>query len=162
MSGPTAPVTEVAQKNIYKGVEILHRVYRSFRGDGSDWALVKLDRKVENRAKVVLSGKSTASGQSIYIIGYPCGLPLKYAPGANVSDIKEAYFSAYLDVYCGNSGSPVFNSDTHEVIGIVVRGDNQDFRWTGKGWLSVTYPNPDIDSNEPQCTRVSEFAEYCR
>ena len=50
-----------------------------------------------------------------------------------------------------------FDRKTNEVIGIVVRGDNQDFRWTGKGWLSIIYPNPDIHSKEPQCTRVSEF-----
>jgi hypothetical protein len=157
MEGPSAPVTRVSNRNIYKGVKIIRRVYRSLKDDGSDWALVKLDRKVEGRATAVLSGGGTAYGQSIYVLGHPCGLPLKYAPGACVQYIDEAYFGADLDIYSGNSGSPVFDSVTHEVIGMVVRGDNRDFRWTGRDWISVIYPNSRIPSKKPQCTRVSEF-----
>jgi V8-like Glu-specific endopeptidase len=102
-----------------------------------------------------------SSDQEIYVIGHPCGLPLKYAPGAYVCDVNETCFSADLDVYSGNSGSPVFDSKTHEVIGMAVRGDNMDFRWNGKGWISVIYPNLDIVSGGAHCTRVSEFIHHC-
>ena len=81
---------------------------------------------------------------------------------ANVETVSPDFFSADLDVYSGNSGSPVFSKDTDEMIGIVVRGDNQDFRWTGNGWLSVIYPNTVIHSPKPQCTMVSEFSAYCK
>lgn len=156
MEDPYTPVIRVSNHNIYKGEKLIRMVYRSLNDDGSDWALVKLDRKVESRAKAVLSG-TTARGQSIYVLGHPCGLPLKYAPGACVHYINKAYFGADLDIYSGNSGSPVFDSVTHEVIGMVVRGDNRDFRWTGRGWITVMYPNPVIRSQKPQCTMVSEF-----
>jgi hypothetical protein len=156
MLNPYTSVTRIPQKNIYKGVKIIHRLCDP-KGKGPDWELIKLDRKVEGHPPVKLSGKPIYLDQPVYILGHPCGLPLKYTSGAQVRGINGACFAADLNVYSGNSGSPVFDSNTHEVIGIVVRGDTQDFRWTGKGWLSVIYPNPVIRSQEPQCTRVSEF-----
>jgi V8-like Glu-specific endopeptidase len=122
-----------------------------------DWELVKLDRKVKGQMIATLSKKDIFFDQSIYVIGHPVGLPLKYAPGARVGDIRGSYFTADLDVYSDNAGSPVFCSETHDVIGMVVRGDSRDFRWTGKGFMSVIYPNPVITSKGAQCTRVSEF-----
>ena len=160
MLDPYTPVIRIPDEKIYKGIEIIKRTYNR-RGNQSDWVLVKLDRRVEGQTIATLSGKVIPSQQPVYIIGYPCGLPLKYAPGAKVGDLREAYFGANLDVYSGNSGSPVFNRDTHEVIGMVVRGDNRDFRWSGKGWVSILYPNPGIYSQGAQCTRVSEFSRYC-
>ncbi|WP_420540401.1 S46 family peptidase (plasmid) [Paenibacillus polymyxa] len=53
--------------------------------------------------------------------------PIKsgFAVGAAVRDNPpNAFFVANLDTYGGNSGSPVFNSDTHEVEGILVRGED--------------------------------------
>ncbi len=160
MHSPFTPVTWVSNKDIYKGVEIIGRAYN--RSNGADWALVKLDRKVKGHPVAKLSEKSIYLDQPVYILGHPCGLPLKYSAGAKVCGINESFFSADLNVYCGNSGSPVFDRETHEVIGIVVRGDCQDFRWTGEGWLSIIYPHPDFHSKEPQCTRVSEFIDCCR
>jgi V8-like Glu-specific endopeptidase len=158
MLNPLTPITRVPNKNIYKGVKIIHRVYDP-KGKGPDWELIKLDRKVKDHPPVKLSEKAIYLNQPVYILGHPCGLPLKYSSGAQVRGINGACFAADLNVYCGNSGSPVFDCNTHEVIGIVVRGDTQDFRWTGKGWLSVIYPNPVIRSQQPQCTRVSEFRD---
>jgi hypothetical protein len=156
MLNSSTPVIKMSNENIYKGVKIIHRVYNRM-GNMSDWALVKLDRKVEGQSIAKLSNQDVFIDQPVYVIGHPCGLPLKYAPGAQVKDIKEAYFAADLDVYSGNSGSPVFDRKTHEVIGLVVRGYSRDFRWTGKGWASVIYPSTNIQSPLPQCTKVSEF-----
>jgi len=39
-----------------------------------------------------------------------------------------SWFTADLDTYGGNSGSPVFNARTHEVDGILVRGE-MDFEF---------------------------------
>jgi V8-like Glu-specific endopeptidase len=63
-----------------------------------------------------LSEKPLYLNQPVYILGHPCGLPLKYSAGAQVRGIDESFFSADLNVYCGNSGSPVIDRDTHEVI----------------------------------------------
>jgi hypothetical protein len=157
-SGPSTPVTDIPLEDIYKGEEIIRRIYRR-GGDQSDWALVKLDRHVEGRETVVLSGRdmSDTCKKPVYIIGYPVGLPLKYSPGASVGNISDAYFSADLNVYCGSSGSPVFDGESHEVIGIVAVGDDRDFRLAGNCWKSVIYSRAGLYAEEPQCTRVSEF-----
>ncbi|NIM13967.1 MAG: hypothetical protein GTO45_18130 [Candidatus Aminicenantes bacterium] len=162
MEGPYKPVIRVPNENIYRGVEVPHKVYRSLKGDGADWTLVKLDRKVVGHPLAALSKKRIFSNQPIYVLGHPEGLPLKYAPGSRIEQVNGACFGARLDIYCGNSGSPVFSTDTHEVVGMVVRGDTRDFRYTGKCWLSVIYPNPEIQSTGAECTMVSEFAKHCR
>ena len=120
--------------------------------NGQDWALLKLDRKVGGRTYATLSRRNIKIGNPIYVIGHPLGLPLKYVPGAFMHDIKINYFWADLDVFMGNPGSPVFDSDTHEVIGLVVRGHEMDFRWTGKCWISIIYHSRDTYSRVPQCT----------
>jgi V8-like Glu-specific endopeptidase len=158
MSDPYTPVTKVANENIYKVVKIIHKVLNR-EVNRSDWALVQLDREVEEQEGLTLSEDEIACDQPVYVIGHPAGLPLKYAPGAKVRGFKENFFSADLDTYMGSSGSPVFNDKTHEVIGIVVHGDTRDFRWTGKGWASIIYSNPDRTSKGPQCTRVSQFKD---
>ena len=151
-------VTQVPNEKIYKGIRIIDRVYDP-KGSGADWALVELDRKVVGQTVATLSKRDISLDQPVYTLGHPCGLPLKYSAGARVRKLSKSYFSANLSVYSGNSGSPVFNHDTHEVVGIVARGDCQDFRWTGRGWLSIIYPNRSFHSKEPQCTKVSEFIE---
>lgn len=154
-------VTGIRPKDIYKGERIIHRICKR-RGNQSDWALVRLDRKVEGREPVTLSKKKITAGKPVYIIGYPVGLPLKYSPEASVGEISEAYFSADLNVYNGSSGSPVFDGETHEVTGIVVRGHNRNFRLVQGCWRSVIYPRTRTPGahRKPECTRVSEFISY--
>ncbi|MGD2086282.1 MAG: serine protease [Candidatus Aminicenantes bacterium] len=156
MADDSTPVIQVPNENIYKGVEIIRSAFDR-RFIGKDWALVQLDRSVVRQNVATLSRKDISLNQNIYVMGYPLGLPLKYAPGACVCDIHESHFAAQLDVYSGNSGSPVFDKDRHEVIGMVVRAYSRDFRWTGQGWVSVIYPNREISSPIPQCTRGSQL-----
>jgi V8-like Glu-specific endopeptidase len=145
MKDSDAPVTRVPNEDIYKGVKIIRR-YHNRMGSGSDWALVQLDRKVKGRRVVKFPGTEISTRQPVYVIGHPCGLPLKYAAGAEVRKIKDAYFVADLDIYAGNSGSPIFDKNTHEVIGMVVRGYHRDFRWTGKCYISVKHPSPGMNN----------------
>jgi len=163
MLDPCTAVTQVPNENIYKGNKIIACAYlpMGMGNHRTDWALVQLDREVEGREAVTLSKDEIASEQPVYVMGYPSGLPLKYAPGAKVRGFEDAFFTADLDTYMGSSGSPVFNADTHEVIGMVVHGDLRDFRWMGSGWGSIIYPHREIDCKGPHCTKVSQFIKYC-
>jgi hypothetical protein len=157
MKDVSTPVIQVPDENVYKGIKIIRSAFdRRFTGE--DWALVRLDRGVVEQTTATLSKQDISLNQNVYVMGYPLGLPLKYAPGACVCDIHENHFAAQLDVYSGNSGSPVFDKDTHKVIGMVVRAYTRDFRWTGKSWISVIYPNRKISSPIPQCTRGSQLS----
>lgn len=160
MLGLAVPVTQMPTGAVYKGKKIVRRVYDRM-GTGEDWALVRLDRRVEGQSPVTLSKRGISRNRPVYVIGHPCGLPLKYAPGICVTGNDAVCFRANLDVYSGNSGSPIFDSETHEVIGMVVRGDHRDFRWTGSGWLSVIYPHSRSESGAAQCVRAAAFSAYC-
>ena len=126
MLSPKSPVIRVPEKDIYKGNKI--KDYVLSRSDGTAFDLVQLDREVEGQEVLKLSPSEISSDYEIYVLGHPCGLPLKYAPGARVQHFNDIYFAADLDVYMSSSGSPVFNSETHEVIGIVVHSELRDFR----------------------------------
>ncbi len=152
--------TRIPNAQIYRGSEIVALSYNCSK-PGDDWALIRLDRKVTDRPPAVMSPDNIPPAQSVYVIGYPLGLPLKYAPGANVNDIQGSHFGANLDVYSGSSGSPVFRGDTHEVVGIVSCSDGKDFRWTERGWVSVIYDDRAIETRSPRCVRMLEIGKYC-
>jgi hypothetical protein len=126
---------------------------------GADWALVRVDRAVANHLVVPIrrSGK-IEDGQAVHVIGHPVGLPAKFADGAAVRENRaEEFFVANLDTYGGNSGSPVFNSVTHEVEGVLVRGET-DFVTVGNCRKSLVCP--DLGCRGEDCTRTTEFAKF--
>jgi hypothetical protein len=148
----------IPNSNIYQAVRLLGRVYTE---DGPDWALVEVDRPVTNRPilQIRRSGK-IGDHQSVYVMGHPCGLPLKFADGAQVRDNQpNTFFVANLDTYGGNSGSPIFNAETHEVEGILVRGAT-DFEFVGS--CRKSFVCPDVNGKPgctgEACTRTTEFA----
>lgn len=115
-------VVTVAEQAIYSCKKIISRSLNNLNKD--DYALIELDRKVTDRQplKFRRSGK-ISTGANLVVIGHPTGLPTKIADGAKVRSLSGKYFTANLDTYGGNSGSAVFNVDTEEVEGILVRGD---------------------------------------
>jgi hypothetical protein len=154
MQNATTPTTIIDNSEIYRGIEIIERQEIS---NGPDWALVRIDRPVTNHpiAKIRRAGKINDT-QAVYVIGHPVGLPAKFAGGASVRNNQpKAWFVANLDTFGGNSGSPVFNSDTHEVEGILVRGD-VDF--VPKGSCMVAQVFPTTGGRGEDCTRTTEFA----
>ena len=124
--------------DVYTGVKL---VGRQLTQSGIDWALVQLDRVVKGRKPVAFrtSGKIGGTAE-VFVIGHPCGLPQKYADGAAVKQNTNAsYFSATLDTYGGNSGSPVFNAATTKLEGLLVRGQT-DFVKVGNCHVSKVFP----------------------
>lgn len=113
----------VANDSVYSCKRIISRSLDNFSKD--DYAVLELDRKVSDRRPLTFrkSGK-VSIGEPVVVIGHPTGLPTKIADGANVRSLEGKYFVANLDTYGGNSGSAVFNANTHEVEGILVRGEN--------------------------------------
>ena len=117
---------EFDESQVFLGKLVLSGNFLPQKQGSDDWAVVQLDRPVpKDIAEPVQSIRRTkiANDERLYVIGYPSGLPLKYAPGARVRGNSErAYFVANLDTFGGNSGSGVFLSGTNELVGILVRG----------------------------------------
>jgi V8-like Glu-specific endopeptidase len=158
MSSATNAETVFAKAEIYSGQSVIAFSPSDEQG-GDDWALVRLDRRVPNHrvARLRRTGK-VAQGQRLHVIGFPNGLPLKFAGNAQVRDNDPAaYFVADLDGFNGNSGSPVFNSDTHEVEGLFVR-NGPDFELVGP--CKRTFLCSGMGCVLPDCTRVTLFAQH--
>lgn len=147
-------ITTIQNDEIYTGIGIVGRHYSS---SGADWALVRLDRPVTNHEFRALrrSGRIPL-GQKVHAVGHPAGLPAKLADGAFVRDNgAPGYFTANLDMLSKNSGSPVFNSDTNVVEGILVRGA-PDYVPSGNCYISLICPESGCSGED--CTRSTEFA----
>ncbi|VVP60372.1 hypothetical protein PS850_06196 [Pseudomonas fluorescens] len=131
----------------------------AFSADGADWALIELDRSVEDRLPLALASSADAVDLlPLYVIGHPSGLPKKIAGNAEIrGNTAPSHFVANLDTFGGNSGSPVFNALTNEVEGILVRGDT-DFVPLGDCYASLICPL--IGCRGEDCARIKPVIEF--
>ncbi|MBN1444447.1 MAG: trypsin-like peptidase domain-containing protein [Planctomycetes bacterium] len=128
---------------------------------GADWAVIRLDREVPDHEPLPIRRQGKIEdGAPLVIIGHPSGLPAKIAGGANVRDNGAAtYFTANLDAYGGNSGSAVFNADTLQVEGILVRGEEDfELQMAGDCWESVRCPDDGCGGED--VTRITMLDQF--
>lgn len=91
-----------------------------------DWALMQLDREVKDRVPLRINFSSQmACDDSVYMLGHPMGLPLKFTSNGIVQDVSHSkYFDVNIDAFRGNSGSPIFDYKTKMVVGLLYQGNN--------------------------------------
>jgi hypothetical protein len=122
--GPEA-IISFKKENIYSCSKILSWS----ENPKLDYALIKLDRKILNRSPLKIRRTDKIDDtESLAIIGHPMGLPKIVADKAVIRSNSSIYtFVTNADTFSGNSGSPVINSKTHLVEGMIVRGGS-DFK----------------------------------
>ena len=123
--------------DVYSCKKIISQKYQNTNTSLEDYAVIELDRVVTDRVPLKIRKMGRIQmGTPVLVIGHPMGLPMKITDGGNVShmndDERESkiksiikrrnYFTANLDSFGGNSGSPVFNQKTGRVEGILVQG----------------------------------------
>lgn len=142
---------------VYNCVEIVNQSLSTV--SKNDFAIVKLDRKVEGREPLKFRTEGRIQiGEPLVVIGHPSGLPTKIADGAFVrNNSNDVYFSANLDTYGGNSGSAVFNVQTGEIEGILVRGENDYVRGSNNCTVSNLCPMDGCRGED--VTRITNVAE---
>lgn len=143
---------------VYTAVELVRRRHV----DGEDFAVIRLDKTIPANRQATIRTSAVRNGEPVFVIGHPCGLPLKYADGATVRDTSSPnFFLADLDTYGGNSGSPVYD-ESHQVVGILVRGATDFlFNYSSKCY----YSNVCTSFGTSNCSgegisRVSQFHEF--
>ena len=126
----------------------------------NDFALVKLDRKVSSRPYLSVRTEGRVEvGTPLAVIGHPSGLPTIVADGAKVrTDDNDYFFKANLDTFGGNSGSPVFNSDTGLVEGILVRGE-RDYYYDEESKCNRVFKCEDEGCRGEDVTRITVIPE---
>jgi len=132
--------TSIPAADVYTPVEVVAKMKVD---NGVDYALVKVDRDFSNHPALALNLEGKISvDEAVYVLGFPSGLPLKMADRAFVRAVSpKGYFVSNLDTFGGNSGSPVLNSNTHRVEGILVRGETD---YGSKGGCKIAYVCPSI------------------
>jgi hypothetical protein len=125
-----AAYAPISSAQVFSGREAVAGTWN--RGFANDWALVRLSKPVPPDIAQPVSSWDTAPvelNQKVFVIGFPSGIPLKYAPGAFVRENSEqSYFVATLDTFGGNSGSGVYDEASNKLIGVLVRGDTDYVR----------------------------------
>jgi V8-like Glu-specific endopeptidase len=158
-----SPVLKIPKDAVYYADNIIYGDDDQ-RNEGSDWALVKLESDVIGQEIARLSAHSSdiTLKHPVYVIGYPNRLPLKYAGGAKVCrNADKHYFGANLDTYAYNSGSPVFNGETHEVEGIAFENPDESdlvFNRIKQGSVSRVLCD-NCSQGYVKCIRVSKFID---
>ncbi len=152
----TSDTAEVVDsQDVYGCKELVHS---EVKGNGADFAVVRLDKKVSNHSPLNIRRAGQISvNQDITVIGHPAGIPTKIAGGAQVRSQGSGFFNTNLDTYGGNSGSAVFNSDNGEVEGILVRGAT-DFVF--KNGCRVSNVCKSNECRGEDVTRIAEALEY--
>ena len=140
--GFTEGITQFKKSNVYNCKKIMAQKFIYNDKEVNDYAVIELDREVTGRTPLIHRKIGRVNlNTPLLVIGHPMGLPMKITDGARVARmndneletpfhswlLRDNYFTANLDVYAGNSGSPVFNKNTGKVEGILVQGADDFF-----------------------------------
>lgn len=117
---------KVSSRQIFECSEIVTTGFESEQF--IDYSIIRLKTKVAGKKILKLRSQGQVGlSDKVFMIGHPLGLPQIITKNVSVSDVDHPRaFKAKLDSFEGNSGSPVFNANTFEVEGILVRGE-EDF-----------------------------------
>lgn len=158
-------VDKIAKKDVYSCKEVISQKLTASIFSTRDYAIIKLDRKVKDRAPLPLKKDGWVDiGEDLAVIGHPSGLPMKTADNARVTRRRINFFYANLDSYAGNSGSPVINVNSGLVEGILIQGAN-DYNYTDQGcYVSARLEGTRRGSDEkvfriPRITDLEEILE---
>lgn len=144
----------IRKENVFSCAGILSRFQTD--SDKNDYALIKLDRPVEDRTPFRLSDSKPEVGDELTLYGHPSGLPQIQTSGARVRSISNSiYLVANSDSYGGNSGSPVVDQ-SGKIAGILVRGDTDFIMNVDRGCYESNRVGEDSGRGE-DITRVDSI-----
>ena len=149
------------ENQIYSCSSIIGRIKEDTTG--IDYAVVKLNRKVLDRTPLKFRKEGKVSDDAeLTVIGHPSGLPTKISSMGKVRNNKsENIFIINSDTFTGSSGSPVIDSKTGLVEGIIVRGD-QDYKVDDVGCATVNVNTEESGRGEDalRVTLIKEIQSY--
>lgn len=150
-------IDRIPKKNVFSCEHIISRE----KNDEAmlDYAVIKLDRPVPGRRALPFRREGIISKDAnLAVIGFPAGLPMKIAGGGIIRDNSFInFFRTNLDAFGGNSGSPVINTRTGVVEGILVRGEADFVKDEEQNCLMARHCSKDLCRGE-DVTRMTSVA----
>lgn len=157
-----------AQKQTKKGYSVSNssvfsckKIINTIAMDQQDYSIIELDRVAKKRQPLKLNMTSKIDNKAqVFMIGHPLGMPLMLSKATSVANNNDSFqFTAGLDSFEGNSGSPVINAKTLQVEGILVNGQQdlvQDLKI--QCYRNVVYSGAGGEG----VFRISELAPYLK
>ncbi len=139
------PVLEFSENDVYTIKEIKIRKFvtniSSFidlLNNYEDYSLSVLDRVPDKNPLVIDENYNYKTGNKVFTIGYPLGMAVKIdkPEDAEIKLVGKNTFQTNIDAFGGNSGGPVFDSQTKKIIGILVTGFGGEFDYEIKEDIS--------------------------
>lgn len=123
---PDNSLSILTPNNIFKCEEVIAQVTPTRDNQYLDYAIIKLDRPTGRVGLDFATEDHLEALRNVSVLGHPSGLPMKIASEAFVmsNEASDPFFVTNLDTFGSNSGSPVINTATYQVEGILVRGVN--------------------------------------
>lgn len=111
---------DLKEKSIFKckSVEFIRADYE----EESDYALIRLDRSAHGRIPFELSLETPSKTDELAALGFPLGASMKLSNKGKFLSLKRKAMTYSLDVFGGNSGSPVINLETNKVVAVHIQG----------------------------------------
>jgi V8-like Glu-specific endopeptidase len=141
----------VASVNVKSNLGLATRLYQTFFR--TDFAIIELDRPVVGRSPVELSSqKAVETGDKVFSISYPIGMPAKVNFDGEVQSgmNTSSYFWTSLIVFGGSSGGPIFSEETGELVGVISKGINTTIRDSDRKCVYEKHPDQMGDSSVGQ------------
>ncbi len=140
-----AQKNEIAKDQVFKCKRIVKREY--YPDHGIDYSLIQLQRSpsLAKHPPLKLASQEFTLGDNLAMIGHPSSLPLKITTGGNVVKVLDHSVRVSLDAFGGNSGSPIFDRHTGELLGMLT-GGGTDF--VDQNGCKVEYKCPGTSTSD--------------
>lgn len=90
---------------------------------GVDYAILQLNKAVDIKP-VEIQKTDIKVGSQLFVVGYPLGAWQKSSQGIVRTVVENGNLSTNLDVFSGNSGSPVFEKKSGNLVGLLIGGES--------------------------------------
>ncbi len=119
----TDQLYELAQPQIMNNNQIGY-------GEDGDWAWVKVKpffgaggansaNGYDGELNIPQKARKMKQGQEVYALGHGFGVAMKLSFNGQIDMMNSCWFGCDIDIFPGNSGSPVFDSETQHLVGII-------------------------------------------
>lgn len=144
--GASEDISRIPADRVFACRELIARRYVP---GGLDYALVRLDRPVEDREPLPLQLEPPAIGARVALLGFPNGILAKIDTAGEVVAHDAINVTTSLDSFKGHSGAAAIDVATGRVFGVHVAGSDGEFRYEGDctRFLGCAAVNP----GAPEC-----------